>query len=152
MTDDTEIETAALDQAAETLTAGSSAVIDKLSAAAQDTGTTITDAIPSAIVGAIDRLVAQGNRQIQLIEAMQAQNVEVLNGLSRAQSNTDISAQQAAEGVEVIKEAITPPKETAPDSGEHPANIKELPVKDDPKQHLQKDLLFGKAAERHARR
>lgn len=152
MADDTAIEDVAVDSAAENLTSGATAVVEKLAVAATDTGHAITDAIPTSLVGAVDRLAGQNNRIIQLLEAQGAQTVEVLNGLSRAQSNTDISAQQAAEGVQAITEAITPPDESAPDSGEHPANIKELPVKDDPKQHLQKDLFFGKAAERHAKR
>ena len=125
-------------------------VVTALSAAAKKVDTVVTEAIPAAIVGAIDRIAATQSRIVQLLEAGNNNVMETMNGLSRAISNTDISAQRAAESAQQIEEQITPAKESSPDSHAKPEDIKELPrVVESNERRSQ--FWFGKAAVRHTK-
>lgn len=148
MTDD--LEQATVEDSQEAITETVERGTEAVSEAAEIVGTTITDAIPTAIVGAMDRILGTQNRLIQLVEAQGNMISENLNALSRAQANTDVSAQRAAEAAQDIDEALTPEKESSPDQGEQPEKIKELPRNQQTDARNRK-YGFGKAAERHGR-
>jgi hypothetical protein len=145
------MEDTAVEQASEDTTGAVGRTVDALEGVAQDVGETITQSIPAAIVGVMDRMLAGQSRTNQLIEAVDNKLTENLNALSRAQANTDISAQRAAEAAGTIADELEPPEETSPDQGEQPAKLKELPTSQERPEEAKAKWWYGKAARRHGK-
>lgn len=104
----------------------------------------------SAMVGAIAQL-AKSQADTNNLIAQQNQLLQSnLNEFSRELANTDVSAQRAAESAAATQELIEPEKEHAPDTGEKPADVQELPKKEI-EQSKSKTWWFGKAALRHGK-
>lgn len=136
--------------ATETVAAAAEKTTDAVVEAAATIGQDATVATMTALVGAVDRIAGTQNRVIQLIEGVAQSTQESINGLSRAISNTDVSAQKAAEASETIAETIQPPEESAPDAGEKPAQIEALPrTQAATEKEARETYWFGKAARRH---
>ncbi len=135
---------------ADAAAAGTAAVgvATTLERAAETVGATVTESVPAALAGAMDKIASQQSRIVQLVEAGNNSVSETLNALSRAISNTDISAQAAAEHSENVEEAIAPQEDTEPDQGARPADLKELPKQETAKEQ-NSTWWFGKAIRRH---
>jgi uncharacterized membrane protein len=99
----------------------------------------------SATVSSVVSLQTRQAEREQAIEEAARQRAE---DEARAQANEQAIQSQTSEQVAAIQEAITPPDESAPEAGEQPANIKELPEKDDAR-NTGKNFWFGKSARRH---
>ena len=142
----------AVDDASAALATSTEKTVDAVSQVAEDiqAAASVGDVTSTAMAGAMNRIAATQNRIIQLVETVHNDTQETLNALSRAISNTDISAQRAAEASQTIAEQIEPPEESAPDSGEKPAQIEALPrTQATTEKEAREQYWFGKAARRH---
>lgn len=151
MTEEREAEADAIADATAAVAKQTDKVVDNLKDAAATLPTVDAAAIDptaQAILTAQHNTAGLVQRAIGLIQDQGTAFQSQLQELARAQANTDISAQRAAEASAATNEAITPEEETKPKEGEQPANIKELPQQSDARYSGQQ-WWFGKAANRH---
>lgn len=148
---DQDVEGTAVDTAFDSAIAVGEKAVDAVVGAGEAVGQAITESIPAQIVKAIDRIVATQAQQTQILEAMRNDFIENINALSRAQANTDVSAQRAAESAGEIAEALTPEGDNSPDQSQRPENVRQLPQADADTQKKRGVTGFGKAAARHGR-
>ena len=100
-------------------------------------------------VGAtIGTVASLATRQAAREQAIEEAARERASEAARAKANEEALQAQTGEQIAAIKDAITPPDEEAPNAGEKPQNLQELPEKEN-RQERGKDFWFGKSARRH---
>lgn len=104
----------------------------------------------AALVTAVGKLAEETTKIGAFVQQTNALVQANLNEFSKQLANTDISAQRAAQAAEATVEAITPQEEQAPDTGEQPSQVEELPAAD-LEANKSKAWWFGKAAYRHGK-